>query len=335
MAPPKLRPLRTAEEMAKVPRDQPILVELPAIPSGEAIPEDRPVRADAPAPTPATTDDDPVKQLTTQVEELKKAAKYNEEALQRSEKARREALAISEQAAQEAFRAQQNTTATEHEYLSSALVAAQNELAGAKLAAKQAGEAGDFAAQAEAHDRLADARTKINQYEGAIASLEHQIKNAPQEPPKPAPQQPANVNEAIDSNAALLPREREFLKAHPELVIDANLNNELSVAHNRAMRQGIKRGSDQYFAYMDDFLGYKPAAAGNGADQHEDNAMVSAPVSREAPSHSGRTTPDRVTLTAEQREMAHSMGLTDLQYAEQLVRLQQDKINNPEKYARR
>lgn len=342
MATARLRPLRTQEEISKIPLDQPILVELPTVPSGQEIPDDRPAQAKpeaAPSPQPQPKeereDGDAVKQLTTQVEELKKAAKYNEEALARSEKMRREAVTASQQAAAEAANARQNSTATEHEYLSSSLVAAQNELAAAKAAAKAAGEAGDFTAQAEAHDRIADARSKINQYEPALATLEHQIKTAP--PPQPQQQVSPDVNDAIDQNANLLPRERDYLKSHPELVIDTQLNNELSVAHNRALRQGIKRGTDQYFSYMDEFLGYKEAAKPQPQEptQEEDNTMVSAPVSRDAPAPTGRTSPDRITLSSEQREMAKSMGISDIQYAEQVLRLQREKIDNPEKYARR
>src|SRR5262249_32293639 len=150
--------------------------------------------------------------------------------------------------------------ATEHEYLTSALTSATNELTAAKALAKQAGETSDWAAQAEAHDAIADARTRINQLQNAIAGLDQQMKEAEARRKQPPPQNgPVDVNDAIDQNQALLPKERQYLKTHPELVLDKGLNDELSVAHNRALRQGIRRGSDAYFTFLDDFLGFKEA----------------------------------------------------------------------------
>ena len=67
-----LRALKTEEEMAGVPLDQPILVELPSMDDGQ----DNIVDIDAKKPSPKSDDTAPdVKQLQTQLEALEAAAK--------------------------------------------------------------------------------------------------------------------------------------------------------------------------------------------------------------------------------------------------------------------
>jgi len=283
---------------------------------------------------------DPPAQLSERIEELKKANQAAAEQLAESQKREREAQALARKHQTEVGTERDRVIATEHEYLSSALTSAQNELAAAKIMAKQAGTDADWGAQAEAHDAIADARNRINQLQNALAGLNQQIEENKEARKAPPPQQngPTNVNDAIDQNTNLLPREREYLKAHPELVMDKGLNDELSVAHNRAMRQGVRRGSDGYFSFLDEFLGYKTPAKASERDeempQDNGNANVSAPVSRETSSLSTGRSTTRVTLNPEQREMAKSMGLTDAEYAAQVVRLQQAKRDDPDKYGR-
>jgi hypothetical protein len=57
-------------------------------------------------------------------------------------------------------------------------------------------------------------------------------------------------------------------------------------------------------------------------------------VSRESRSPSGQPSNARVTLSPEQRDLARSMGLSDVEYARGVVALGADKKANPEKYFR-
>ena len=61
--------------------------------------------------------------------------------------------------------------------------------------------------------------------------------------------------------------------------------------------------------------------------------MYSAPPTREvASSRTGLPSNSRVTLTPTEREIAKSSGLTEVQYAEQKLRLQREKAADPERF---
>ena len=61
--------------------------------------------------------------------------------------------------------------------------------------------------------------------------------------------------------------------------------------------------------------------------------MYSAPPTREvASSRTGLPSNSRVTLTPTEREIAKSSGLTEIQYAEQKLRLQREKLADPERF---
>jgi hypothetical protein len=61
--------------------------------------------------------------------------------------------------------------------------------------------------------------------------------------------------------------------------------------------------------------------------------MYSAPPTREvASARTGLPSNSRVTLTPTEREIAKSSGLTEVQYAEQKLRLQREKASDPERF---
>jgi hypothetical protein len=335
------RALKTQEEISAVSPDEPILVELPGAEPEQAQPSaPKPPRQAKP---PKGEDEDAVKRLTREVDALKAANERQNKTMAELERDRRDAYVAASQLHTAAEQARAREMQSENDYLSNALTAAQSQLEAAKASAKRAGEAGDFAGQAEAHDQIADARSRIRDAERDIASLDRRVREEQayaerqrQQPPPQQQQQPQDVNQAIESNNQLLPAEKDFLKQHPELVLDTGLNQELSVAHNRALRSGIRRGSDAYFKFVNEFMGFA-----NGEATEEEDAVaepgkpsiVSAPVSRETSASS--SSPTRVHLTPEQREMARSIGVTDMEYAAEVLRLQKDKQLNPEKYATR
>ena len=70
-------------------------------------------------------------------------------------------------------------------------------------------------------------------------------------------------------------------------------------------------------------------------ERHESNrraALVSAPVSREVPTSIREDRSGRLTLSVEQREAARISGLTDVEYARNVLRLREEKANDPDRY---
>jgi hypothetical protein len=305
----KMKALRSDDELSAVPLDQPVLVDLE--PAGDTVevdePEDKPVKV--------KEEDTGVNVLKEQLDALKRA---NAAATERENAANRRA----EQAERERAEAINNQSRTEADAVQSGLSGAQAELANAKLAAKQAGEAGDWEAQAEALSRVGRASSDIREFERAAATLADR-KEERTEPQRQQVQAP-DIISSIEGNPQLMASEKEWLKSHPEAY--ASRNKELDVAYDRAMRQGLSRGTPDYFKFMDEFMGYaKPKA-------EDDDMSVSAPVSRNERGGDGKPSNGKIMLTPEQREVAKSMGVSEVDYARQVQTLEQRRREDPDRY---
>lgn len=335
----KLRALSKDEDLGKIPTDQPVLVEL--LPTPTAIvgddAGDEPAkggdetRVEARQPT-QEDGDDGFKALREQLKASEDARKADQDRIAQLDKDRREARQLADDRKREADQLRTQQTDSEHELIISELASAESESNAARSEYKRAAEAGDFDAMADAQVKLADARAKMINFKGAQAQYEiekTQRANAPKEPERKS--EPIDVLASIDGNSNYLPAEKVWLKAHPELIMDAQRNAELGVAYNKALKAGHSRGTDGYFKFMNEFLDYEAPAKRNGDD--DDRVIPSAPVSRNNMDQStGRSTSSRVYLNADQRQMAASMGISDREYAEGYVKLEADKRAQPEKY---
>lgn len=305
----KLKPIKDDDELSRVPIEQPVLVELEPASTGADVsarseePED-----DAPADDDDGGGDDIASQLRAA-----QAAQAN------AEREAREARA-------EAERLRSTSSDNEKELLTGSLERAQHEQESAKAEYKQAYESGDPDAMAEAQSKMARAAAKILNYEGAIANFDDTKK------PAAKPAGGGDVHAAIDSDPQLMAPEKEWLHRHPETLTDPKRNAELTVAHNRAIEAGHARGTDAYFKAVDKFMGFDKSSGRN----NERSPSVTAPVSRDATSHSGhKPSPTRIELSSEERQIARNMGITDIAYARGKQRLAEAKRIEPEKYATR
>jgi len=311
-----LRALKTDEEIAAIPLDQPILVELP----GGTIDEgDETIVADKPKPKePEQVDGAKVLQ-----EQLEASQRAQVEANARAERAEREATEARRLAAE----AEKRNSSLESDVISGGLSAAQAERDAAKLAFETAGEAGDYKAMADAQERIARAAAKILSFEAGAAEIAERPKTEAVQ--RQERQAPADPIAAVDANPNLFPAEKEWLKAHPDAVTDYKRNTELGVGYERAVKQGLVRGTPAYFAFLNEFMGYEKAASNDDNDGSRD---VSAPVSRNERDGNGRPSQNRITLSPEQREIARSMGVTDIEYARQVQAFEAAKRADPDKY---
>lgn len=316
---PALRALKTDEEIAAIPLDQPILVELP----GGVIDVDEEGGIVADKSTGKTKEPEAVDGAKVLQEQLEASHRAHEAERARADKAERDATDARKLAAE----AGKRTAALEGDVITGGLAAAQAEVVSAKQALQTAGEAGDYKAMADAQERIARAAGKILNFEAGAAEIAERPKvEARQEQVRQAPLDPIA---AIDSNPNLLPAERQWLKDHPDAVIDMKRNNELGVAYERAVKQGLTRGTPAYFTYLNEFMGYEKPA--NDADNSRET-NVSAPPSRQERGGDGRPSANRITLSPEQREIAKSMGVTDIEYARQVQAFEVARKVEPDKY---
>lgn len=328
----KLKPIKDEAELARVPLDEPVLVELEPAATGLAAEPDSEREQEAARAADASEQDDGSKALKAQLEASKEAERV---ANQRAEDADRRAR----DAAAEADRLRSSGADNEKELLNTSLASAQAEEAAAQAELERAFEAGDAKLMGAAQAKIGRAAAKVVNLEGAIAQFDEDAaerERVAKEAPKT--EERVDIVTAIDRDDKLMPKERDWLKEHTEVLTDPRRNRELSVGYDRALAKGFKRGSEGYFKFLDEFMGFaEPGSAEPEDTETERASIVSAPVTRDNRSSStGRpTTPTRITLTPAEREAARNMGVSDVAYAKGKLQLAANKQADPERYASR
>jgi hypothetical protein len=171
----------------------------------------------------------------------------------------------------------------------------------------------DFKAAAKVQRQMSDNSAKLAQLEAG--------KNALEKAPKPTPRASVDPVEAYVADVApQWPKSAQWLRAHPDFVLDKNKNQQMVAAHQLALARGHAVESDGYFASIEKTLDLTPAVAKvepptiadddpmadaakpvNGSGRQ---AAPAAPVSRSG--NGGGSKPGRVTLTKDQQEAAYA-----------------------------
>lgn len=180
-------------------------------------------------------------------------------------------------------------------------------------------QAGDFERAAEINNVISMNNAKLLQLENGRVALEQRSQEARQ--PK-APPPPSDPVEAVASQ--LSPRSASWVRAHPECVKNPKTYTKMIGLHNIAVADGLQPDSDEYFDYIETQLGYKQRQRQQDVEQDEDpQAQAAKPMARRAPPPAppsrGSGNTNRITLSAAQREAAAISGLTDEEYARNLI----------------
>lgn len=301
-----LRALKTEEEIAGIPLDQPILVELPG--GVEDEPND---------PKPAKTALEPdAKRLQEQLEAAQ-AAQQAERV--RADRAEQQATLR----AQEADTERKRRSALEGDVISGGLSAAQSERDAAKVALQSAGEAGDWKAIAEAQSRIGRAEAKILSFESGAAEIAERTETEKHQPVEQ--RAPKSFAEQISANPNLMQTERDWMLRNEAAFKDGDFNKKLDFAYRGAMDKGLVRGSQDYFDHIE-------RATGLAEDNEDRSTQVQAPPSRQERDAGGRVNNNRIRLSPEERDTANSMGISEIDYAKNKVKFEEARKADPDKY---
>jgi len=242
--------------------------------------------------------------------------------LEQEKLARAEADKRAREAAQREFEAKNEVSNTNLTLINNAIVNVRQETDYLKANYRDAMSVGDYDRAAEIQQRMADNSAKLLQLENGKTAMESQVKEA-----VPQYQQPLDPVETLASQ--LSPRSAAWIRQHPQFATDQRLFQKMIAAHNLAMADGLAPDSDDYFDVIEDTLKVNRSApvAVEVADPTYEAAKVvqrrtsppAAPVSRTA---TPGTRPNVVRLTADEREMARSLKMTDQEYAENKRALQ-------------
>lgn len=274
---------------------------------------------------PVSSQDDASEALQKQLEAMRESERIQRERNAQLVQEREEALRRANDREAENTRLKRTTFESQTEAIASSLAAATAEADSAQRDVEKALELGDAKGQADAYRRLSRAEANIIRLEDGKAALEAQAQQAAQRQAQ-TPQDP------IDT-LPMPELARTWLKTHREYVENPRKNAQIQKLHWDVIDEGHEPYSRGYFESIETHLGMRQrAVAAQETEQeepeHEGNSsMVSAPVSREVPTSTRGERPGRVTLTVAQKEAAKISGVTEKEYAENLLRLRQDKLN--------
>lgn len=242
------------------------------------------------------------------------------EQLERERQARAEAERRANEAAQTAYQAQAEVQDSNLHLVTNAIETVSQTQSILKANYRDAMSAGDYDTAAEIQAEMSSNAAKLLQLEQGKQALE----NTPRgEAPRPYTADPV---EALASQ--LSPRSADWVRRNPQFATDNRLYQKMLAAHNLAVADGIDPDTDDYFASIEDTLrirsrnDYEDASAAAAKPLQRRSAPPAAPVSRSGTGTGSR--PNRVTLTAEEREMASMMGMTPEEYGRNKLALKKE-----------
>ena len=254
-----------------------------------------------------------------QIDALKRSEQAAKDRADQAIRDREEALSRAKAREAEVTQLRKTTVESQAEAIASALAAAMADAESAQRDLAAAGEAGDFAAQGTAYRRLAKAEANIARLEDGKAELEERAKATPVE------QRPQDPIEAMD----IPPEAKALLREKPQYLTNPRLNAKMNAIHWDLLDEGYESFSSEYIEEIRSRMESKKAPKVEEPEEEppQKRGIVSAPVSREAPSSSGTDRPGRITLTVAQKEAAKIAGISEVEYAKNVQRLKAEKAN--------
>lgn len=279
----------------------------------DVAPEDKPRRsADA---EPEIPDDDDLEGYSEQVQkrlkkltfEAKEAARQQAEAVRQRE----EALSYAKTIAEQNKKLQEDIQKSQGYVVDQAKGRLTAEIEKAKIAYKNAYEAGDADALLEAQANLT--RLHNDQYRwDNFKPAPRQVAEPAAPVAQPAPQQQQQVR--------LSPNQERWLAKNDWYGKDRRLTSFALGVHEELMYNGVEPDSETYYAQIDRELRNTFPDKFSDGEEVEVNARQKRPASVVAPAARSAKTPRKIRLTSTQVAIAKRLGLTNEQYAAQVLK---------------
>jgi hypothetical protein len=238
---------------------------------------------------------------------------------ERALREREEALRFAQSREEENRQLKQRLTNSHKVYIQEASRAATNDLASVKDRLKQAYESGDAEKIADAQEALTDAKMRLKEVERFKPSLQDKEEGVQT---KQQVQEQIPVRPQVDQKAEAWRNKNTWFGADEEMTALA-----LGL-HEKLVRSGIDPNGDEYYRQIDTTMRKRfPESFEDDAEQTTEAAPkqerpraqkaanVVAPVTR-------GTAPRQVRLTPTQVAIAKRLGLSNEQYARELMKLE-------------
>lgn len=257
--------------------------------------------------------DDATIALKKQIEDLKRSEQVLRERNEQFAREREEALERARNREAQIAKVQKEAYDSQTDAISSAIAAAQAELDKAELDIENAISIGDAKGQAAAIKRQTIAASNLGRLEEGKAAAEERAKAPP-------------VAEVDPIDTWGLPSiTTTWLKNNRQWLTDPEKFEDLKGYQWQAKKAGIAPHTKEFLAFIEDRMNGVPEPEAEVEEPVKQKApKVSAPVSRDVPNSNGRrSTPGKVTLTAQEVEAAKISGISPEEYAKQKIRKQQ------------
>lgn len=290
--------------------------------------------------------DDAGNDLQAQVDALKKR---EQAARQRVEQERTARVAAEQERLRAASAVQEQRGATEqaqYDSVVNALAARQNEITALQASYTEALSRGDHVGAADLNARMLDAKMDIRDLQNGKGEWDREFERRRRSPPPQAQQfqqpqgQAPDIEQVLSQMSGLIPAERDWLRDHPDALTDQRQQARLTAAYFDAEEDGLERGTDEYFEFIEQRLGYDNNRQGSHHPVYddEDDAMsepapapprrrYAAPPSRTAPGSGHRSggSDDQIVLTPDQRMAAKISNVDEYTYAQGVRKLRELK----------
>lgn len=212
------------------------------------------------APAAGETADPAVAELKSQFAEMKTRTARAEDDRAAALRRAGAAEAAVRDARREVETARTETIETQAETVDSGIAAANAAIEAARKEIKASIEAGDPAAQTDALDRLATARSKLER----LGEAKTDIAARKAEAARPAPRKDdaAATGDPFDTYLAQFTAPTaDWMRTHKEWVTDPRKSLKLEAADRDARAEGLTPDSAEYFEHVETFIGVREAAA--------------------------------------------------------------------------
>jgi hypothetical protein len=253
--------------------------------------------------------------------QMKKVWHDERRAKEAAAREKEEALRFAQQQLEENKRLKQRLGVGEKAYITEATKSANNDLVNAKEKLKQAYESGDSDRITEAQEALTDAKFRIKEVERFRPSLQNEEEGV--QTKQQVPTQQVSSQPQPDPKAVSWRERNTWFGADEEMTALA------FGLHEKLVKAGVDPRSDEYYRQIDTTMRKRYPEAFDDVEeekptqtkQEEKPARANKPATVVAPV-TRATAPRQVRLTPTQVAIAKKLGLSNEQYAKELMKLE-------------
>ncbi len=244
--------------------------------------------------------------------------------LEAEKRAREDAERRAHEAHKQAQKAKVETKDANYNMIVNAIETVKGRSEALKSAYREAMNVGDFDKAAEVQEAMAVNAHQLSELKKGERAIKDQLKEA-EERAKVEPVAPPRGDMVDQIASQVSQRSADWLRENREILPDERAVRKMFRAHEDAIDGGIAPDTDDYFRFIEGRLGKRQEPAkppespmSEAAAPKKSVPPPPAPVTRSTPR------PGVVRLTRDQAETARALGMTEAEYAKNMVALQRE-----------